>query len=382
MPDITSIPGSQNTASAVSTTTTNPTQRNISLPLLDSTSDSNSNSKSSSKPSTSQTSTSTSKNEEKKHPRFRLVSWDDLPHWQRDNHYIISGYVPATSSISGCIQSLTYLHNESVNIYTHLIPSLTVIFSCSFLVFLVLFFSYELSILPSPSSSPTSLDTLSSSSPNLYLLSDNAAFLIFGLGLATCLGLSATFHTLKSHSHAIATFGNKLDYLGIVFLIVSSMISLVNYSFADLIYHRLFFWGLTLFLGSACGVVSLNSKFRTPDWRPFRASMFVAFGLSGVFPVLSGLFIFGLNETSKRSQLFFLLTEAALYIGGAAIYAARIPERYHPGKYDFFGHSHQIFHILVVLAAISHGLALVYASQYAHSVTLPNFYRLLSSSSP
>ncbi|VVT50932.1 uncharacterized protein SAPINGB_P002928 [Magnusiomyces paraingens] len=288
-----------------------------------------------------------------------LISWDDLPHWMRDNHYIHTGYVPQTNSLAHSIHSLTYLHNESVNIYSHLLPAILAIFFCIALAALLTFFS--ISILPQYPDHP--------STPP-YLLPDSAAFFIFALGVAGCLGLSATFHTLKSHSHAVATLGNKLDYLGIVLLIVASMVSLVNYSFADMPAPRIFFWSLTLLLGAACATVSLDSKFRTPDWRPYRAAMFVAFGLSGVFPVITGLFVFGLQETAKRSQLFYLLNEAFFYISGAAIYAARIPERWHPGKYDLFGHSHQIFHFFVVIAAVFHGTALYKACQYAHQVTI------------
>ena len=37
----------------------------------------------------------------------------------------------------------------------------------------------------------------------------------------------------------------------------------------------------------------------------------------------------------------------ALYITGAGLYAARIPERFLPGKCDIWFQSHQIFHLLV-----------------------------------
>ena len=39
---------------------------------------------------------------------------------------------------------------------------------------------------------------------------------------------------------------------------------------------------------------------------------------------------------------------------GAALYAARIPERWRPGAFDLAFNSHQIFHCAVVLAALLH----------------------------
>ena len=45
---------------------------------------------------------------------------------------------------------------------------------------------------------------------------------------------------------------------------------------------------------------------------------------------------------------------------------ARWPERIAPGKFDVIGSSHQIFHVLVVLAAASHLVGLVTAFDYRH----------------
>lgn len=50
-----------------------------------------------------------------------LLKWTDLPSWQQDNHYILGHYRPASNSYLGSFQSLFYLHNESVNIHTHLL---------------------------------------------------------------------------------------------------------------------------------------------------------------------------------------------------------------------------------------------------------------------
>lgn len=45
-----------------------------------------------------------------------------------------------------------------------------------------------------------------------------------------CLGLSATFHTIMNHSAEVAKWGNKLDYSGIVFLIVGSYVPALYYA--------------------------------------------------------------------------------------------------------------------------------------------------------
>ena len=42
------------------------------------------------------------------------------------------------------------------------------------------------------------------------------------------------------------------------------------------------------------------------------------------------------------------------------------------GTFDIFGHSHQIFHVMVVIAAFCHWKGLVQSYHYLHLQTLPN----------
>ena len=95
--------------------------------------------------------------------------------------------------------------------------------------------------------------------------------------------------------------------------------------------------------------------------------MFVGMGLSAVFPVIHGLCLYGLELMARQIGLWWLLLQGALYILGAGIYAARVPERVWPGRFDIVGHSHQIFHVLVVCAAVAHLTGLLRAFDYRHS---------------
>lgn len=108
--------------------------------------------------------------------------------------------------------------------------------------------------------------------------------------------------------------------------------------------------------------------FRTPAWRPVRAAMFVAMGLSAVFPVFHALRLYGLAQTQKQIGLYWMLLQGALYIFGAGLYACRFPESAKPGSFDRFGASHQIFHVFVVMAAAAHLRGLLQAFDYRHGV--------------
>ena len=49
--------------------------------------------------------------------------------------------------------------------------------------------------------------------------------------------------------------------------------------------------------------------------------MFVAMGLSAIFPVLHGMEMYGIEEMRDRIGLIPLISQGALYILGAGIYA-------------------------------------------------------------
>jgi len=89
-------------------------------------------------------------------------------------------------------------------------------------------------------------------------------------------------------------------------------------------------------------------------------------GLSAVFPVIHGLELYGVDEMRDRMGLTWVVLQGALYILGAGLYAARWPERSWPGSFDIWGSSHQIFHLLVVMAAASHLYGLLEAFDYHH----------------
>ena len=303
------------------------------------------------------------------------VLWNDLPQWMQDNHYILSGYRPATNSYQKSAASLGYLHNETVNIYTHLIGAILAVFSAI---------------------------TLYTTIWPRFLMSTTEDVLVFScffLGAVACLGMSATYHTISNHSEAVTKFGNRLDYVGIVLLIWGSFIPSIYFGFSaepELI--RLYWTMVSLTIpsratdakleqitsiGAGTLVLVLYPKFRSPEWRPVRALAFVAMGLSAVVPVLHGLQMYGYEQVEKQIGLSWVVSQGVLYITGATLYAvscehelvklldltliqSRIPERWRPGAFDIWGSSHQIFHVLVVLAAAAHLVGLLKAFDYEH----------------
>ena len=133
--------------------------------------------------------------------------WNDLPPWQRDNAYITSGYRPQSNSYLKSWASLLYLHNESVNIYTHLLGAVFFLLT-SYVLYGELQPRYE-----------------TASREDVWV------FACFFGGAVVCLGMGGTYHTILNHSHEVAVWGNKLDYLGIVLLIWGSFVPVLYYAF-------------------------------------------------------------------------------------------------------------------------------------------------------
>jgi adiponectin receptor len=179
------------------------------------------------RPSTTEVITSTAKSIERKIEDALTVLWDDLPSWQQDNHYIHSGYRPASGSFQKSFASISYLHNESVNIYSHLLGAVG--FSISGIV----------------------LYTVIAPRYKSAALSDVLAFSCFFVGAAICLGISATYHAISNHSPVVAKFGNKLDYVGIVFLITGSFIPSIFYGFYCHPQLQELYWTMVTLLSSS-----------------------------------------------------------------------------------------------------------------------------------
>lgn len=79
-------------------------------------------------------------------------------------------------------------------------------------------------------------------------------------------------------------------------------------------------------------------------------------GFSGVIPAVHALVIHW-DHKPIIVALGYELAMAVFYATGAGFYVSRIPERWKPGKFDIAGHSHQIFHVFVVLGALAHSAA-------------------------
>ncbi|KAJ3411116.1 hypothetical protein HDV05_002725 [Chytridiales sp. JEL 0842] len=233
------------------------------------------------------------------------VTFYDMPPWFQDNIYILRGYRKLQHSYVGAFRSLFYLHNETWNVYTHLIG--TVLFS------FILYVTYN-------------------------------------------------------HLIPMISTATDRDYVVFLVFIAGSFVPYVYYGFyCDPKLQRFYITLLTV-LGSLTIFITSSARFSTPKYRYLRTSLFVTLGLCGVIPSAHTSIIYGWDYFTKGMSSFYIILGGVFYLVGALFYAARMPERWFPGVFDLSLQSHSIFHILVVVAALTHFKGVMEAYSFWHAV--------------
>jgi len=260
------------------------------------------------------------------------LSFSKLPAWMRDNEYIMFNYRPELNSFKECFKSILGVHSETGNIWTHLI---------GFILFVVVTIVFY--VKPLCDYCHTDL-----------ALGEKLIFLFFFLGAIFCLGLSFLFHTVCCHSESVSRLFCKLDYLGISLLTVGSFVPWIYYGFYCQFTAKVVYLTTISILAILTIVFTMFDCFSGPTYRPIRAGVFVALGGFGFVPSLHFLIQSGWSTALVEASIHRVLIMGGLYILGAVLYGARIPERFLPGKCDIWFQSHQIFHVLVIAAALVH----------------------------
>lgn len=257
----------------------------------------------------------------------RVDELDDVHKFQQDNEFIIKGYRLYFNTTKKIIRSLFLVHNETVNIWTHLVGALmflmiilSFIFSTDFSSNTLTYKSYIISLeseftetknaiafalnklmkeISAPSIPKLFKETYNSTVItvlNLLTEYENSTTMemedvkqwplfVFLSSALVCLAMSATFHLFNAHSERIKVIMNSLDYAGIAILICGSYYPLVYYLFfCNEFYIYLYLIAISICSTCVFGLTFL-SNFQDPHCRWFRGLIFLILGLSGIFPI-------------------------------------------------------------------------------------------------
>ena len=397
--------------------------------------------------------------------KVHLGSYNDAPEFVKDNEYILNGYRINCDSVSKVTNSLFYLHNETVNVWSHILGMLFVIVLIFYTAIFITSHSTQLSTITSHFNKLTSFTQpiLNASDYSFFSKINNVTSSFFedisskvnfthkyndyvrsiediitSIKLNTknivkinnitlsisdyinniyellltirdklldlmeieqiplvqigntntqikrwplfvmlstaivCLSLSATFHLFQTHSKTVNTITSRLDYAGISILIAGSCYPPYFYFFQCETFIRNAYLTFISVFAISVFLYSLTSDFHLPERRTLRGSLFLALGLSAAIPIFHLIFFRStVRGFDTMPRLTFWYIGGISYVSGALMYIKRIPERYLPGKFDYFGNSHQIFHCLIVVGVITHYIGCVDSYVYRYEYSCP-----------
>ena len=276
-----------------------------------------------------------------------LLNYHDLPQWMQDNEneLILTSYRKPTYSCRLSLKTIWNLHNETVNIWTHLLG--TVLFLC---ILLPLFLTQALL---APAVQLSSLDTL--------------FVTLYHIGVTGCFLLSSTFHTFSSHSPSTLRFTNILDHTGIILVIYTSTLSMIHFTFYCPFHRYLRHTYMAIstvlalvsvvltFLPSLPNIRSESHAFKLCTHRTnpktYKWLSHSLFGLSSFLPLFHASAIYSPAHLQSRASALHFTALALINFTGGVIYILHIPERWFPRKCDLWGGGHGIMHILVIIGA-------------------------------
>ncbi|KAM4593655.1 membrane progestin receptor gamma-B [Odontesthes bonariensis] len=257
---------------------------------------------------------------------------------------IISGYRHPRSSATDCIISLFQLTNETLNIWTHLLPTWYFLWK---LVTVVL------------------MQTAWQDSFTWPLVVFLVSCCIYPLA-SSC---AHTFSSMSTQARHICFF---FDYGALSFYSLGSAIVYSSYIFPDKwvnsSFHR-FYIPIAVFNTVICTALACYSRlgmtflqYNHDDVKRFPESQspkfskslrVVAFAYPYLFdniPLFYRVFLCAGDGCTDNDANILHLNHIALAFLTGFLFATHLPERLAPGSFDYIGHSHQLFHVCAILS--------------------------------
>ncbi|KAM5548007.1 heptahelical transmembrane protein 1 [Rosa sericea] len=296
--------------------------------------------------------------------RYGLMSYWELPEYMKDNEFILN-YYRADWPILEALFSVFRWHNETLNVWTHLIGfvlfvglTMANLWEVPQVADLLGFFNRSTFSAAANVSHNFSAEMNNIASPGDRLSVALWPFYVFLAGSMFCLFSSSICHLFSCHSHPLNVLLLRIDYAGITTMIITSFFPPIYYIFqCDPRWQFIYLGGVTLM--GICTIITLFSpKLSSSKFRTFRALLFASLGLFGIVPAVHASVV-NWGNPKRDITLVYEVAMALFYLTGTGFYITRIPERWRPGCFDLAGHSHQIFHVLVVMGALAHYAAIL-----------------------
>lgn len=259
---------------------------------------------------------------------------------------IVTGYRSDHCSLRQAIVSVFTPNNEAMNVWTHFIPAL-------YFAWLTTSFS-------------TSMDLFG----DRFLL-PFTCYMVSACGYMLISSFAHTFSCVSLLARYVCFF---FDYIGISMYSWGAALLCFNYSFPP---HLMGGWASYVFLPVAAmntvAATFCSCLSRFCEAKGIRTLL--RLGAFAVPAVWIGLMLvqwvftcFLYSEVCKETTLSLHFGHVFFLILGATFYGSHLPECISPGSFDTMGHSHNLFHICVVISTYYEMLAGLENLRYRRSI--------------
>ncbi|XP_064403692.1 membrane progestin receptor gamma-A-like [Halichondria panicea] len=269
------------------------------------------------------------------HMSSRTFTVDLVPE-QYKERYLTRGYRQPYSSFLDCLVSLFRLNNETLNVWTHLIP----------LIIIVVYFRQTF---------PSEVWPPSNISPYHYPL------LAHEMSTMVTLTGSVIAHTFNCMNPRIRHICFYVDYTAMAMFFMGG--ACASFYYMRPLDNVLFsmpniYMGLTSMSGIVTVYLCSASRHKWDSSKYLIQTL--AFGLTfltGSFPSYYRLVSCLISGQKWTPSMMYLALGSFTYLVAAVLNAIRFPESHHGGTFDICGHSHQWMHVLTSVGTMFHIIA-------------------------
>ncbi|XP_067255552.1 membrane progestin receptor gamma-B isoform X2 [Chanodichthys erythropterus] len=256
---------------------------------------------------------------------------------------IISGYRHPRSSAKDCVLSLFQLTNETLNVWTHFLPTWYFLWKLMTVLLMedvlydvytwpLLAFLFSCCVYPLASSCAHTFSTMSTRSRHICYFFDYGALSLYSLGSA----ISYSAYVFPD-AWVNSTFHSYYIPVAVLNTILSTSLAC---------YSRL---GLPFLHYNH----DIDERFsERPSPRLSKVLRILAFAYPYLFdniPLFYRLFLcVGEGCTDNEANSVHVHHTLLAFLTGF-LFATHLPERLAPGRFDYIGHSHQLFHVCAII---------------------------------
>ena len=273
-----------------------------------------------------------------------LVGYAESPLWVRVNPFVVSGYRSSCATVSKCVRSVWYLHNQTMNVWTHLAGTFVILALAG----------AGLAGLERPLS-----------------LLDAALVAVFVFAFASQFLLSAAYHAVMCHSAGMCFRFRQADYIGVLCHIGGlELVALVGFfvpptwlGFAtdrppalvspDALHTPANVAFVAVFGGvvTAVLVITVVLLVVQPE-RKYRIYVGMVLLTALSWALIWRLYAIAAPVAPAASTAMWNVQK--WYAIGMVPFLYKVPERWIPtGLFDIWGASHQLWHLAIIMGTVN-----------------------------